>query len=150
MAIDDAVIHKCPQCFTKYNKEDGCNLMTCPTCHSYSCYLCGILIRPRGGIKYWHFKGSGSADANATYPLYNNDNDEEESIRQGNIRFNQQKVSKALTDLLSINRDDPEITKALEKEVERRGYRVHGRRGNEQPTVVKEKEKKSKRSCVIM
>lgn len=59
--IDQITIHKCPVCESKYVKDDGCNLITCSSCHSYSCWSCGIQILPINGLKYTHFKGSGSA-----------------------------------------------------------------------------------------
>ncbi|VBB17994.1 hypothetical protein YASMINEVIRUS_457 [Yasminevirus sp. GU-2018] len=71
--IDRIVIHKCPVCGAKYIKDDGCNLITCSKCHSYSCYLCGLHIEPRGSVKYWHFVDSGSTQADATCRLYGED-----------------------------------------------------------------------------
>ena len=58
--------------------------MTCNSCHTYSCYVCGIQIAPKNGVKYWHFKGSGSADKNAVCLLYNNGKGGEKEERKRN------------------------------------------------------------------
>lgn len=123
--IDDAVIHKCPKCFTKYNKEDGCNLMTCASCHSYSCYVCGILIVPKGNIKYWHFKGSGSADMNAKCLLYNNEKGgTQEEITKSNQEFNNTKIIVALEKLVTINLDNVDVATVISNEIKVKGYKI--------------------------
>lgn len=125
--IDSAMIHNCPKCYTKYNKEDGCNLMTCPSCDAHSCYLCGILVNPINGLKYWHFKGSGSANSNSSCPLYNvtdpaskyTSND----VTKANIEFNNKKVIDALNNLIEINKDNQAIVTGIKKNLVSRGYR---------------------------
>jgi len=114
--IDDALIHKCPKCMTKYEKVDGCNLITCSTCHTYSCYLCGLLIVPKNGQKYWHF-GSGYG----LCPLYNsNDSD----VKKGNIKYNTEKIKTKLNDLITINKDNEDVVNKLKEECKRHGYEV--------------------------
>ena len=125
MTIDDAVIHNCPKCYTKYNKIDGCNLMTCPSCHTYSCYLCGLLIVKKRGVKYWHFKGSGSADRNAICPLYNDGQSGLLGligVRNGNQEYNNKKVIKALHNLIDINYGNKSVTDGILLEIISRGY----------------------------
>lgn len=124
--IDAAIIHNCPKCFTKYNKEDGCNMMTCPSCEAHSCYLCGILINPINGAKYWHFKGSGSADNNAQCPLYNitdpSSKYTSEDVTKANLDFNNKKVINALNNLIEINKDNIHIVAGIKKNLASRGY----------------------------
>lgn len=69
--ITMAKLHICPNCKIKFIREDGCNLITCSHCHTFSCYICGIEIIPSGvqkNAKYWHFIGCGNKDA--TCPLF--------------------------------------------------------------------------------
>lgn len=124
--IDDTAIHKCPKCLLKYNKEDGCNLMTCSSCHTYSCYVCGLIIVPKNKLKYWHFKGSGSADKDAICPLYNNvETNNVEAVKVGNMEYDKLRVTKALERLLEVNADNKEIFNVLYKEIEQKGYIIN-------------------------
>ncbi|KAL0579960.1 hypothetical protein V5O48_002044 [Marasmius crinis-equi] len=50
-AMTAALMRNCPKCNKGFVKDDGCNKMTCPNCHSLSCYVCRKLI-PEG---YAHF-----------------------------------------------------------------------------------------------
>jgi TRIAD3 protein (E3 ubiquitin-protein ligase RNF216) len=101
--LTNALTHKCPKCSTKYIKEDGCNKMTCPTCGSYSCYICNILIKPIDGKYYYHFIGSGSYDKKngSSCPLYNGTSQD-----KGNSKYNNDKLIKSCNELLSVNTDD--------------------------------------------
>jgi hypothetical protein len=124
--IDCATIHNCPKCFTKYSKDDGCNLMTCPSCKSYSCYLCNVLIVPINGLKYSHFKGSGSALPNAKCELYNTkivDNDQ--NIKKGNVDHNNKNVINALDHLIQINQNNPDVVRAIKEDLFSRGYKKY-------------------------
>lgn len=85
--VNDALMHTCPSCHVKYIKEDGCNLMTCPQCRGYSCYICGIALRPKNGLKYWHFQRHAEGERGAQCPLYC-DND----FRNGNQVYNLEKL----------------------------------------------------------
>ena len=67
------MIHKCPVCNTKYDKVDGCNLITCPKCGKYSCYLCNQNIIPINGSKYYHFTGYNATTIASTCGLYATD-----------------------------------------------------------------------------
>lgn len=116
--IDSAVIHNCPKCHTKYAKEDGCNLMTCPSCNTMSCYLCDLVIVQRNGQKYWHFSND---TGNCT--LYNNNNSSmEQAVKKGNIIYNNAKINKALRVLIAENSGN--VQSMLRKEVFTRGYRL--------------------------
>lgn len=120
--IDEATIHKCPQCFTKYNKEDGCNLMTCPSCKAHSCYLCNMLIKEINGSKYWHFgskSGSGCT-------IYNTDASptSDKAVKMANVNYNNTKVISALKKLIMTNYDNNDVVKAIIKELSTRGYNV--------------------------
>jgi TRIAD3 protein (E3 ubiquitin-protein ligase RNF216) len=98
--IDDAVIHTCPNCRTKYSKEDGCNLMTCPSCKTYSCYLCNTVIIPKNGRKYYHF-------SKKTCPLYNNDTGTKKAeVPNANKRYKNEHIRFAVEKLLDANKHD--------------------------------------------
>jgi len=101
--LTNALAHECPNCFTKYIKEDGCNKMTCPTCGSHSCYICNMLIKPIDGKYYYHFVGSGSYDktTKSTCPLYNGT-----IISNENNKYNHEKSIKLCNDLLSVNTEE--------------------------------------------
>jgi hypothetical protein len=97
--ITEAVAHKCPKCYTKYIKLEGCNLITCATCHSYSCYLCGKLILDKIN-KYEHFHNNqGSALGKCI--LFNDYGDIKRD--QGNEKYNNANVIKACEQLLKEN-----------------------------------------------
>ena len=117
--IDDALIHNCPKCFMKYNKEDGCNLMTCPGCGSYSCYICNSVVIPVNGLKYQHFHS-----LRATCPLYNTtDLITPESITKGNATYNNNRIVTALKHLIELNRDNKEICDLITNDLASRGYK---------------------------
>lgn len=108
--VDEATIHSCPACKTKYHKDEGCNLMECPACHSYSCYLCGVEIIPdERNHKYTHFD-------NDPCSLYNNrDGVEPGVVHNGNIKYNSDKIKNAIKDLIEANSDRPNIVKKIEQ-----------------------------------
>ncbi len=102
--ITNALAHKCPKCGSEYIKEEGCNLITCSACHSYSCYLCGMLIKPRGTEKYWHFYGEGGEPTKEkTCKLFNDTGIVNKLRDQGNSKFNNAKVISACRALLNAN-----------------------------------------------
>ncbi|KAJ3829988.1 hypothetical protein F5880DRAFT_1607038 [Lentinula raphanica] len=39
-AMTRALMRNCPKCQKAFVKEEGCNKMTCPNCHTLSCYVC--------------------------------------------------------------------------------------------------------------
>ncbi|KAG1725066.1 uncharacterized protein EDB91DRAFT_1169386 [Suillus paluster] len=49
-AMTRALMRNCPKCQKAFIKEHGCNKMTCPNCHTVSCYICRKVI-----IGYDHF-----------------------------------------------------------------------------------------------
>lgn len=51
LAIDRAIIRKCPNCTTSYYRIDGCNKIVCTVCGIFSCYLCNTIV-----YNYDHFK----------------------------------------------------------------------------------------------
>lgn len=117
--IDEAMIHKCPKCYTKYSKEDGCNLMTCSSCHTYSCYVCNEVVIPVNGMKYHHFHAPG-----AKCPLYNTSEIvTPETVTKGNIDYNNRRVITALKNLLELNKDNPEIHGLIMKDLGTRGFK---------------------------
>ena len=115
--ITDALLHECPVCPTKYTKTEGCNLMTCEKCGSYSCYVCGMKVYYKEGRKYWHFKGSGSADRDAVCPLYNGGN-ESKYDKAGNKKYNDDRIKQSALKLYNVNDSNEvkiEILKVLQK-----------------------------------
>ena len=104
--MTNALTHRCPKCSTKYIKETGCNLMTCPSCSSHSCYICGILIVPINDKKYWHFVGAGSynKDTNSLCPLYNDGSGKTQD--HGNNKYNNIKLTQLCNKLLKVNSDE--------------------------------------------
>lgn len=98
--------------------------MTCPSCHTLSCYVCGIIIIPvkigTQTIKYQHFKGAGSAAATATCLLYNDGNGVEKN--QGNTSFNNEKVLKKCQELININ-DMKSVKNVIKDEMKRCGIK---------------------------
>jgi IBR (half RING finger) domain-containing protein len=118
--IDDAIIHNCPKCYTKYAKEDGCNLMSCPSCKTNSCYLCNKITNPRRGQKYWHF----SSDKGKC-PLYNHKGlTDSKTVTKGNTTFNNKKVIEALKKLVVENMDNQKVKKMIYADVKKRGYKL--------------------------
>ncbi len=119
--ITDAIIHNCPKCHTKYMKMDGCNLMTCPSCKAYSCYLCDLVIRPKHGQKYWHF----SSDKGRC-PLYNHKGcTSVKDVTKGNTDYNNKRVLEALKKLLIENMDNVKVKKLLINDITKRGYKIN-------------------------
>ncbi|KZW03026.1 hypothetical protein EXIGLDRAFT_636660 [Exidia glandulosa HHB12029] len=49
-AMTKALMRNCPKCSKAFVKETGCNKMSCPYCHTLSCYVCRQII-----IGYDHF-----------------------------------------------------------------------------------------------
>ncbi|KAH7929949.1 hypothetical protein BV22DRAFT_1028918 [Leucogyrophana mollusca] len=43
-AMTRALMRNCPKCQKAFIKENGCNKMTCPNCHTMSCYICRKVI----------------------------------------------------------------------------------------------------------
>lgn len=123
--IDDVAIHKCPKCFVEFNKEDGCNLITCSSCGAYSCYICGILLKPKNGLKYWHFKGHSDSEPDAPCPLFNSDGKyDEATVKESNIKFDNVRIINALKNLLAVNDGNTEIFKLLHEELINEGYTI--------------------------
>lgn len=118
--IDDAVIHSCPKCYTKYSKEDGCNLMTCPSCNTYSCYLCNMVLVPRNGQKYWHFS-SDPGKCN----LYNHKGTPtDRETTKSNVMYNNTKIVNALKRLVLENMDNSQVKSMLLADIQKRGYKL--------------------------
>jgi TRIAD3 protein (E3 ubiquitin-protein ligase RNF216) len=51
--INEAVVRVCPKCKTQSIKEDGCNKMECPRCHTWTCYWCRKEIPREVGCPLW-------------------------------------------------------------------------------------------------
>lgn len=51
--MNEAVVRTCPNCKTQFMKDEGCNKMECPRCHTWICYWCRAVIPKEVG--YEHF-----------------------------------------------------------------------------------------------
>ncbi|KAL5526297.1 hypothetical protein ACEPAF_8020 [Sanghuangporus sanghuang] len=58
-AMTEALMRNCPRCKKAFIKESGCNKMTCPNCHTLSCYICRQIIKG-----YDHFDQRHPANMN--------------------------------------------------------------------------------------
>lgn len=119
--IDNALIHKCPKCYTKYNKVSGCNKITCSSCGTHSCYLCGVMLTPTVGFMsvYSHFTAGNPCK------LYNteaNTLNNETNVTNANIKFNNSRIEKELKGLIDINKDNADVVNIILDELARRGY----------------------------
>ena len=95
--------------------------MTCPSCKTYSCYLCNLIIKPKNGRKYWHFSNSMGY-----CPLYNHmGKSNDKYITKGNIDFNNKKVIESLKALVLENMDNIDIKKMLISDIKKRGYKIN-------------------------
>ena len=56
--MNEAVIRCCPRCQTNFMKEEGCNKMECPRCHTWICYWCRKEIpKEEGYSHFWRAQG---------------------------------------------------------------------------------------------
>ena len=100
--VTDVMIDRCPNCTNAYIKTEGCNLIHCGKCPQSFCHLCKLQIEKRNDREYWHFKGSGSADASASCPLYEQNNSN--MIKMRHISTNIQ-----ITNLINSNMEYKDI-----------------------------------------
>lgn len=118
--LTNALIHKCAICKCEYIKEEGCNLMTCPSCKSYSCYICGMHIVPKNGTKYWHFYGAKQYPCGEKQcPLFNDYSLNTTLRDQGNAKYNTKKVIDSVKQLLNANTQEVQVT--IKNEVKKYG-----------------------------
>lgn len=95
--------------------------MTCPSCGTNSCYVCGIKLVPRGDIKYWHFKGSRLPGESPECPIYFNFSTYGKVVEENN-KFNKERTRKELQNLIVNNTDDPTIISKLYSYIGNAGY----------------------------
>ncbi|OHT04079.1 IBR domain containing protein [Tritrichomonas foetus] len=56
--MNEAVIRVCPKCNAQFMKEEGCNKMECPRCHTWICYWCRKEIPKDVGYNhFWRQQG---------------------------------------------------------------------------------------------
>ncbi|KAI6141308.1 hypothetical protein BKA82DRAFT_4204623 [Pisolithus tinctorius] len=55
-AMTRALMRNCPKCQKAFIKELGCNKMTCPNCHTQSCYICRQIVN---GYEHFNRPGQG-------------------------------------------------------------------------------------------
>lgn len=55
--MNEAVVRICPNCKTQFMKDEGCNRMECPRCHTWICYWCRKIIPKDVGYEHFWRKG---------------------------------------------------------------------------------------------
>lgn len=56
--MNEAVVRTCPKCKTQFMKDEGCNKMECPRCHTWICYWCRKIIPKEVGYEhFWRQQG---------------------------------------------------------------------------------------------
>ncbi|KAJ3717653.1 hypothetical protein DFJ43DRAFT_789592 [Lentinula guzmanii] len=60
-AMTRALMRNCPNCNKAFVKEEGCNKMTCPHCHTLSCYVCRQPV-----LGYDHFSRPGASASSSS------------------------------------------------------------------------------------
>jgi len=106
--IDNALMHKCPYCNTRYIKDYGCTLVKCTSCGGKSCYLCGIKV-PKKIIngresEYWHYRESSCK-------VYLDDDGE--TSDQGNDKYNKRRIINACREFMDEN--SPDVQEKIKK-----------------------------------
>ncbi|KDQ07483.1 hypothetical protein BOTBODRAFT_38782 [Botryobasidium botryosum FD-172 SS1] len=66
-AMSEALMRKCPRCTKPFIKEHGCNKMTCPNCHTLSCYVCRQVVT---GYDHFDQRPAGSTQSSSKCPLW--------------------------------------------------------------------------------
>lgn len=113
--MSNAVLHKCPRCFTSFMKEDegsngdGCNAMTCPKCHTHSCYLCNAKLPNQD--YYRHFKGASAPASDRRCLLFN-----AYGLNAGNKKHHEMRIAKACIRMLLENTDNIQVLKEMVKQ----------------------------------
>ncbi|OHT10082.1 IBR domain containing protein [Tritrichomonas foetus] len=61
--MNEAVVRTCPKCKTQFMKDEGCNKMECPRCHTWICYWCRQVIPKEVGYEhFWRQQGACPPD----------------------------------------------------------------------------------------
>ncbi|KAL1919560.1 uncharacterized protein VTP21DRAFT_2253 [Calcarisporiella thermophila] len=84
-AMTGAIKRTCPKCYRSFQKEEGCNKLTCH-CNFVMCYVCGQGIQDQGYAHYCtHFLPPGSPPCSkcSKCGLYTGERDEEVVERAG-------------------------------------------------------------------
>ncbi|KAH0789789.1 IBR domain containing protein [Histomonas meleagridis] len=66
--MNEAVVRVCPKCGAQFMKDEGCNRMECPKCHTWICYWCRKEISKEEG--YAHFWTRGGVCPPDRCPLW--------------------------------------------------------------------------------
>lgn len=111
------IMHCCSVCGCSYIKDDGCNLMTCPKCQGMSCYICGMRLYTKNTNKYWHFIGHDLSDQDATCPLWNNAAGDGTTTKQGNKKYNIDRIIQELQSFLTENKNNKSIHILIKKRI---------------------------------
>ncbi|KAJ3937045.1 MAG: hypothetical protein NXY57DRAFT_982937 [Lentinula lateritia] len=98
-AMTRALMRNCPHCDKSFVKEDGCNKMTCPHCHTLSCYVCRQRV-----TGYDHFNqsnpGAPGSSSSKKCPLW-------EPVESRHAQEVKAAAEKALED---YKRDNPDVS----------------------------------------
>ncbi|VBB17573.1 hypothetical protein YASMINEVIRUS_35 [Yasminevirus sp. GU-2018] len=119
--IDESAIKRCPKCLTKFDKEDGCNLIKCDSCKSSSCHTCSVEIQEKNGTFYWHFAGREGAPPDAKCQLWYASGTDD-VIKKGNKDYIFKMTVSSLNKLATTNADNAKVLVALYTEIVKRGY----------------------------
>jgi len=105
--LSQAMIRECPnpKCGAKFMKEEGCNKMTCPKCHTKMCYLCKKEVKD-----YTHFYGQGGAPTpGKTCPLWS----DSASLHEKEVAQAAKKAREELADANIVLKDASDPTKGI-------------------------------------
>ena len=98
----------CPMCHTIYEKDRGCNHMTCTKCPrpTHFCYLCGSILNEENPLKHFSNKESKCYNKLWDDPEKNIDIDDNENINNESKNEDKKEDSKDYTDNNNFNEND--------------------------------------------
>lgn len=120
--ITNAVLKRCPNCNRTYQKDGGCNKMTCSGCGKCSCYLCGVLLNG-----YNNVNGTPHFGQAPKCKLFN---DNVDSFGNDD-KYSKKKIDEALKELLD-KQTDKRVIDIMKKEIE---FQANIKVTNEQPMI---------------
>lgn len=145
--LSKAYVSSCPSCNTQYIKLDGCNLITCSTCHTKFCHCCNEKIKVKSiqgrPSVYYHFKGHEYYRGTNECNLYN-------SVMGGNVAGNLNYYTKrTFQELDTLMEHNPNYRKEIYKQLEK----INQQKNSDYAIPLKELKQKylpSNSMCSIM
>ncbi|KAJ3908568.1 hypothetical protein F5879DRAFT_316503 [Lentinula edodes] len=98
-AMTRALMRNCPHCDKSFVKEEGCNKMTCPHCHTLSCYVCRQQVTGYDHFNQANPRAPGSSSSKKC-PLW-------EPVESRHAQEVKAAAEKALED---YKRDNPDVS----------------------------------------